>query len=192
MIIISCKPKCHSISEGNRKYDHFGTTFSDPSYADTFDCLYASGEDKATWLKISLNEKSSLVSTYTYRDLYNILLKAVPGYKYSYDTWRREKMLVILTADCFPSDRPAGVFFPSTLSIEAPFKLSVRHTAFNAVDKIAQPADALSEASLSLFYEDSLSLSSNAAAVQQFMVNESVLSQKPVSSTAPALDGLSL
>ena len=55
------------------------------------------------------------------------------------------------------------------------------------------PHDSLkSEASLSLFYEDSLALSSNAAAVQQFMVNESVLSQKPVSQTAPAMDGLQM
>ena len=139
------------------------------------------------------------MSTYTYRDLYNILLKALPGYRYSYETWKREKMIIALTPDCFPSDKPANIFYPSKLSIEAPFVLSTRHYAWStqndgakATQYLQHNANDLSEASLSLWYEDSLALSSNAAAVQQFMVNESVLSQKPVSQTAPALDGLQM
>ena len=199
LMIISCKPKLQYLA-GQDDYWSFGTTFANGAYADTFDCLFGGGEDKATSLKITINEKASLVSTYTPRDLFNILLKAVPGYRYDYATWKREKQLIVLTPDCFPSDKPASVFFPSTINIECAFELSVRHKAWKsqnqgpaAVDQFYQPnAGALSEASLSFFYEDSIALSANAAAVQQFMVNESAVSQKPVSSTAPTLDGLQL
>ena len=203
LMIISCKPKeqvlVHPVVPS-----HFRTRFSDTSYADTFDCLYASGEDKSTALKITINEKASLVSTYTWRDLYNILLKAVPGFRYSYETWKREKQLIVLTADCFPSDMPASVFHPSTISIEAPFELSTRHRAWavansgvaytgaNGNPALPHLANDLSECSLSLFYEDSMALSSNAMAIQQFLVNASAVSQKPVSSTAPTLDGLQM
>jgi len=208
MMIISCRPRCENIAD-HVDYEAFRTAYCDTSYADTFDCMPDSGES-AVALRVSINEKSSLVSTYTTRDLFNILLKAIPGYRYSYETWLREKQLIVLTPDCFPSDKPAGVFWPVTVSIECPFVLSVRHLKLRrqlAVSALlaagqsnalpAQPYDApiahlKSEASLSLFYEDSLALSSNAAAVQQFMVNESVLSQKPVSQTAPAMDGLQM
>jgi len=98
---------------------------------------------------------------------------------------------------------PASVFHPSTISIEAPFVLSTRHKAWvnnsqtdaGAVvpdQVLAHAAGDITECQLSMFYEDSMALSSNAMAIQQFMINASAVSQKPVQSTAPTLDGLQL
>jgi len=123
------------------------------------------------------------------------------------ETWKREKQLIVLTPDCFPTDKAANIYSvnkslhaPTTVSIEAPFTLSRRHRAWKTQNNfiggqaqyLVPKGGELSEASLSLFYEDSIALSSNAAAVQQFLQNESVMNQRPGPHEAPALDGLSL
>ena len=102
-------------------------------------------------------------------------------------------MVIVLPPSALPTRKPAGVWYPSTVSFECRFELGVRHRPVNrggltwSIDPTLK-----SVATLGLFYEDALTLSENACAVQAFMVNESAAGKKPRAEQAPALDGLSM
>lgn len=179
------------------------------SYQDTFDCLPKSANDwDSAQLKITINEKSSLCSTYSARTLYDLLLENFPRYPHSYETWRREKMIIALAPHQIPSLKMMGAYSPTSLTVDMRFKASVRHnppvdgsllgvqsllsTKFTGLTNKWKTVPHV--ASLVMVYEDSLSLASNSAAVSSTLFSEAAMKRAPVSKggDAPGLDGMKM
>ena len=221
VMLLSCVPKevtsiddtFYTAAGGNVDDDDnplfaLGTMRGCLSYQDTFDCLPPAENDwDSAQLKVTINERSSLCSTYSARTLYDLLLENFPRYPHSYEVWRREKMIIALAPHQIPSLKMMGAYSPTSLTIELRFKASVRHnppieeiggglamTLSGALDANAKFMGVPHVASLVCVYEDSLSLASNSAAVSATLFSETALKRAPMGKggDAPGLDGMKM
>lgn len=196
-LCIACSPKLFAGSEdivaNAAQLGKLRTCFQGVDYQDTFDPLFNGDEGSAVSLKIQVNEKSNLIATYTNRDLYRILRKNAPAYKHPYDVWLRSKFLVLLTPSDLPTPKMANEYYPTTLNISARFVASDYHIPRG--DRVGQiqasQVGSEHEASLILYYEDSLTLSQNAAAASATLLSAGAISNSN-EKVAPAIDGLAM
>ena len=146
----------------------------DCSYANTFDCLVdPDGADfqndvedefpgygtTSTALQFTINNKSGLTASYSARDLYRLSKKNL-GFKFSFNTWIKDKCIIALSPQDLPADKLAYSYNPTTLSIVGRWKKNQFHNLKNQKHTL----------SLILMYEDSLTLSSGSASSQALVM----------------------
>lgn len=178
----------------------------DCSYADTMDCIYSGSEGEAVALSIQVQEKSGLMITYTARDLYRILRKNAPNYSESYETWKRgDRHVILLKPEDIPTPKMSGIFSPTVLNLKCRWVRGDKHRPMIGSSALADlqndntvvgmtglPCAGLEhEVSLSMFFEDSLSISQSSASTQAWLQEEGAV-RASSKSMGPAIDGLAL
>jgi hypothetical protein len=146
----------------------------DCSYANTFDPIVDPDgvdfqndvEDEfpgfgttSTALQLTINNRSGLCASYSARDLYSLSKKNL-GFKWSYQTWKKDKCIIALSPQDLPSAKLAYSYNPTTLSIVGRWKKNQFHNLRDQTHTL----------SLILMYEDSLTLSSGSAASQALVM----------------------
>lgn len=202
---LSCRPKQGSCTEAPN-YSQFRTTMDDCSYADTMDCIYSGDEGEAVALTIQVQEKAGLCLTYTARDLYAILRKNAPNYKHSYETWKRgDRHVILLKPEDIPTPKMSGIFAPTVLNIKCRWVRGDKHRPMIGSADVhdlqntnliagmtgAPCAGLVHEVSLSMFFEDSLSISQSSASTQAWLQEEGSV-RGSSNQMGPAIDGLAL
>jgi hypothetical protein len=132
-------------------------------------------------LLVTINERSSILSSFSLYELYRLTKKNMQGrLQYSYDEWKRgDQQLCIVR----PSDllQLANVYKPQTVSFAVKYGLNEKHDERE-----------VQECKMSFFYVDFLTLASGAASLSSFLVNESQLKRGGIEEDDQKLDDLAL
>ncbi len=185
--MICCRPVAYTPSHVPSYVSYRGGRF-DCSYAETYDCLEEVDEGYGTSLQITCNERSGLMLSYTLRELYAILKKLCPNYQFSYEEWKTDKQLIVLSPAMVPTPAKSSTYVPTTFSIKGRWQRSKRHAVNDGANGAVTKQE--HEVRLVWVYSDSITISSSAASTQSFLVSEQVAEGRPSAQTGPAADGL--
>jgi len=129
------------------------------------------------------------------RDLYNITKSNCPGFRYSFDQWvTGDACIVCISAADIPTLRPAGIFYPSTLTFQMTYMLNDKHKPLANSQTVALGAitylpGSTQTCTLSMYYEDAITVSANAS-VQTALVIPENSGARSSGQVGPAIDGL--
>jgi len=140
-----------------------GGTRATCGYAGQLNPVAVKNGDTADIMRITINEKSNIASSYTGFQLYKMTKDALEGrLKESYDDWRRNAYVCLRPQDI--CGKGAGVYMPQTMSFDV---------AFDKSEEI-DPAYT-QEMFLQLIYMDVVTIAPGSATSNAFLVNESSL-----------------
>ena len=125
--------------------------------------------------------------SYTHRELYAILKRLAPNYPFSYEEWRDDKQIILLSPAMVPTPAKASVYTPTTFSIKGTWERNPKHWTTPLDDAVA---DQEHEVRLVWVYNDSITISSNAASSQAFLVSEAAVNGTPSREYDAAADGM--
>ena len=186
MWILNCRPVAYT-SATAPQYREYRAGHFDCSYAESFDRLVEVDEGYGTSLQITCNERSGLMLSYTLRELYAITKRLCPSYPFSYETWRDDKQIIVLSPAMVPTPAKSSVYTPTTFSIKGTWQRNPKHWVTAASPAVVNQQH---EVRLVWVYNDSITLSSSSASSQAFLVSAAAADGKPANEFESAADGL--